>query len=221
MDYQSHGEGGLIDPFDVYRIACTHTSFSREFGGENNEVLEFVGDSVLQLLVTELLIAHFPRDSEGSLSQMRHKLVNNRVLAECSRSLNMGVFLRLGRGEERNGGREREKILANLFEACLGAVYTQHGLELSREVVEAHFIKRFGVVRMKKPKQLLHEWSQKTYRRVPEYIELDRSGPPHDLWFTVAVHINGKELGKGEGKNFKRATQMAASHAVEKLDLQQ
>ena len=214
MDYEGNGESGLSDPFAVYKVACSHPSFSREFGGENNEVLEFVGDSVLQLLVTELLVQHFPKESEGGLSQMRHKLVNNPVLAECSKSLRLGTFLRLGRGEERNGGRKREKILANLFEACLGAVYTQHGLPLAREVVVAHFVPRLRTVQTKNPKQVLHEWSQKKYRRVPEYIEIERTGPPHDLWFTVAVHINGEKVAKGEGKNFKKATQNAAREAV-------
>ncbi|MAA79438.1 MAG: ribonuclease III [Deltaproteobacteria bacterium] len=219
LDYEGYGESSLSDPFEVYRVACTHPSFSREFGGKNNEVLEFIGDSVLQLLVTELLVLHFPNDSEGKLSQMRHKLVNNPVLAECSRALRLGMFLRLGRGEERNGGREREKILANLFEACLGAVYTQHGLFLAREVVVAHFVPRFRTVQSKKPKQILHEWSQKQYRRVPEYLEIARSGPPHNLWFTVAVLVNEEEVGRGEGKNFKKATQNAAKEAVLVLNI--
>lgn len=209
----------MNDPFEVYRVACSHPSYSREFGGKNNEVLEFVGDSVLQLLVTELLVQHFPKESEGNLSQMRHKLVNNPVLAECAKSLGLGVLLRLGRGEERNGGRQREKILANLFEACLGAVYTQHGLELAREVVVAHFVPRFRTVQAKKPKQILHEWSQKKYRRVPEYVEIERSGPPHDLWFTVSVRVNGEEVAQGEGKNFKKATQNAARIAVSALSI--
>ena len=217
MDYKGNGEGSLSDPFDVYRVACTHPSFSREFGGKNNEVLEFIGDSVLQLLVTELLVQHFPGESEGNLSQMRHKLVNNLVLAECSRDVRLGIFLRLGRGEERNGGREREKILANLFEACLGAVYIQHGLPLARQIVFAHFVPRFRTVKSKKPKQILHEWSQKKYHRVPEYIEIERSGPPHNLWFTVAVRINDEEVAKGEGKNHKKATQNAAKKAVSVL----
>ena len=219
MDYQGNGESGLSDPFEVYRVACSHPSYSREFGGKNNEVLEFVGDSVLQLLVTELLVQHFPKESEGNLSQMRHKLVNNLVLSECSRSLRLGIFLRLGRGEERSGGRQREKILANLFEACLGAVYTQHGLSLAREIVVAHFVPRFRTIQAKKPKQILHEWSQKKYRRVPEYFEIERSGPPHDLWFTIAVRVNGQEVARGEGKNFKKATQNAAKEAVSVLGI--
>ena len=219
MDYKGNGESSLSDPFEVYKVACTHPSFSREFGGENNEVLEFIGDSVLQLIVTELLVSHFPGESEGSLSQMRHKLVNNSVLSECSKSMKLGNLLRLGRGEERNGGRKREKILANLFEACLGAVYTQHGLPLARQIVEAHFVPRFQTVKAKKPKQILHEWSQKQYRKVPEYVEIERTGPPHNLWFTIAVRVNGEEVARGEGKNYKKATQDAAQKAVAALSL--
>jgi ribonuclease-3 len=219
MDYKGNGEGDLSDPFVIFRTACTHRSFSREYGGQNNEKLEFIGDSVLQLLITELLVERFPKDSEGTLSQMRHKLVNNQVLAQRARKLRLGELVRLGKGEERSGGRDRDRILANTFEACLGAVYLHHDLAVARKIVLVHFGEMLEAARFKSPKQRLHEWSQQTYHRVPEYQELSRTGPAHALYFCVAVFVNEQEISRGSGKSLKLATKAAAEKAVELLDV--
>ena len=217
MDYQGFGESGLISQFDLFICACTHSSFAREFGGEHNERLEFLGDSVLQLLITELLLERFPHESEGALSQMRHKLVNNSVLAECAREIQLGALLRLGRGEEGTGGRNRDKILANAFEACLGAVYLTSGLGAVRSILLYHFQERLKLVSFKNAKQRLHEWSQKKYHEVPQYREISRTGPAHDLSFCVSVWIHEAEIASGKGKSFKEATNDAAKAAVHKL----
>jgi len=220
MDNQSNGEGILIASFSLYIQACTHRSFSREYNGKHNERLEFIGDSVLQLLVTELLLSQFPEESEGSLSQMRHKLVNNQFLAEAARNLKLGALIRLGKGEERTGGRDRDRILANTFEACLGAVYLDKGLEQARKIVY-HHIKPALMDSMKKSdKQRLHEWCQQTYHMAPIYKELKRWGPAHQLRFRVVVVINHKNIAEGEGFSFKKATRQAAETAIQKLGIQ-
>ena len=219
MDYQSVGEGCLKSYFDIYICACTHSSFAREFGGAHNERLEFLGDSVLQLLITELLLEQFPKESEGALSQMRHKLVNNSVLADCARSIQLGSLLRMGRGEENTGGRDRDKILANTFEACLGAVYIDAGLSVVRGIILFHFRDRMNRVFYKNAKQRLHEWSQKKYHDVPQYREVSRAGPAHELIFYVSVSIQEEEIALGKGKNFKEATNSAAEEAVQKLGI--
>ena len=205
--------------FSLYIQACTHRSYTREKGGVHNEKLEFLGDSVLQLVITEVLIERFPKETEGYLSQMRHKLVNNSTLASCARSIRLGELIRMGRGEESTGGRSRERILANTFEACLAAVYLTLGFEAVRKIIDAHFLPLLSGVHQKRAKQRLHEWAQKTYRIVPEYIEISRVGPAHDLCFRVLVSINGTEIAVGEGKSFKEATNVAAEIATAKLEI--
>ena len=205
--------------FDIFIRAFTHRSYSREYGGANNEHLEFLGDSVLQLLITELLIERFPSLTEGQLSQMRHRLVNNELLGACARSLQFGSMLRLGAGERRSNGADKNKILANTFEACLGALYLHDGLDSVRRVIYHHFIPHLRQAQRKTEKQILHEWSQKRYHMPPRYLEIKREGDAHNLIFTVAVWINDQNIASGEGASFKKATIQAAKTAVLILDI--
>jgi ribonuclease-3 len=203
-----------------YKEAITHTSFvfEQKKGQKepDNERLEFLGDSVLQLCVSHLLCRQFPEFSEGQMTRVRHQLVDNPTLAVLSRNLNLGEVLRIGRGEERAGGRTRERMLSNVFEALLGAVYLELGIEACQEIIDFHFKSLAQKIAHHVPaKQVLMEWSQKTYAgKVPEYRFLRQEGKSHELNFVFGVLVNGELIAEGEGLSKKAAQIVAAEKAV-------
>ena len=199
----------------LYQVACTHPSYANEHGGEHNERLEFLGDSVLQLCVTDLLLLALPECSEGQLSQARHALVNNTVLSEIARSIGLDQILRVGKGEGCIG----DRILANCFEAMLGALYLDQGLEVCQRVVNAHLRDRVMMALEVPPKRLLHEWSQKTYKKTPEYTVIDVDGPAHKRSYRVSVRINNEVVAFGRASTKREATVVAAQNAVKRLGL--
>jgi ribonuclease III len=199
--------------------ALTHVSYNREKSAGHNEVLEFLGDAVLDLAISDLLIRNFPDKSEGDLSKMRAALVNSAVLAEKAALLNLGPALRLGKGEDRSGGRDKPSILAGAFEALLGAVYRDSGYEAARRVVERYFA---ADVRGKKLgqhdyKTRLQEISQMLFRAPPSYRLVSETGPDHDKCFVTEIAVGGKVLGKGEGRTKKQSEQEAAKRALSEL----
>jgi ribonuclease III len=199
--------------------ALTHVSYNREQGVGHNEVPEFLGDAVLDLAVSDLLICNFPEKSEGDLSRMRAALVNSTVLAEKSALLNLGPLLRLGKGEERSGGRGKPSILAGAFEALLGAIYQDGGYEAARAVVERYFASDVKKRRLGQHdyKTRLQEISQMLFHTPPSYRLLFESGPDHDKCFVTEIVVGGKILGKGEGKTKKQSEQQAAKKALREL----
>ena len=208
----------FTDPTLLSR-ALTHVSHARDDGTDHNEVLEFLGDAVLDLAVSDLLMRRFPARGEGDLSKMRAALVNTSVLAEKSAQLDLGALLRLGKGEERSGGRSKPSILAGAFEAVLGAVYQDGGFEAARQLVERYFT---GDVKQKKLgqqdyKTRLQEISQMLFHAPPVYRIVSESGPDHDKHFVTEIAVGGKVLGKGEGKTKKQAEQQAAKKALGEL----
>jgi len=206
---------------DVSRLvrALTHVSHNREQGVGHNEVPEFLGDAVLDLAISDLLIRSFPEKSEGDLSRMRAALVNSTVLAEKSALLNLGPLLRLGKGEERSGGRGKLSILAGAFEALLGAVYQDGGYEAARAVIERYFASDIKKKRLGQHdyKTRLQEISQMLFHAPPSYRLLFESGPDHDKCFVTEIVVGGKVLGKGEGKTKKQSEQQAAKRALREL----
>ena len=208
----------FVDPTLLSR-ALTHVSHERENGAGHNEVLEFLGDAVLDLAVSDLLMRRFPARSEGDLSKMRAALVNTSALAEKAAQLELGALLRLGKGEERSGGRTKPSILAGAFEAVLGAVYQDGGFEAARRLVERYFT---GDVKERKLgqqdyKTRLQEISQMLFHAPPVYRIVSESGPDHDKHFVTEIAVGGKVLGKGEGKTKKQAEQQAAKRALGEL----
>lgn len=208
----------FTDPTLLSR-ALTHVSHARDDGADHNEVLEFLGDAVLDLAVSDLLMRRFPARSEGDLSKMRAALVNTSALAEKATQLDLGALLRLGKGEERSGGRSKPSILAGAFEAVLGAVYQDGGFEVARRLVERYFT---GDVKEKKLgqhdyKTRLQEISQMLFHAPPVYRIVSESGPDHDKHFITEIAVGGKVLGRGEGKTKKQAEQQAAKKALSEL----
>jgi ribonuclease-3 len=201
-------------------VRClTHISHERKRQGGHNEVLEYLGDAVLDLAVSDLLIARYPTKSEGDLSRMRAALVNSSVLAEKAGMLGLGPLLRLGKGEERSGGRTKPSILAGAFEALLGAVYQDGGYEAARRIVERYFAsdlkgKNLG---QQDYKTRLQEISQMLFHAPPSYRLISESGPDHDKCFITEIAVGGKVLGRGQGKTKKQAEQEAAQSALREL----
>ncbi len=197
----------------------THVSYGRGKGGGHNETFEFLGDAVLNLAVSDLLMRCYPEKSEGDLSKMRASLVNSAVLADKAAQLQLGPLLRMGKGEERSGGREKSSILAGAFEALLGGIYWEGGYEAARGVVERYFAadikeKKLG---QQDYKTRLQEISQMLFRAPPTYRLVAESGPDHEKRFATEIIIGGRVLGRGEGKSKKQAEQAAARMALDEL----
>ena len=197
-------------------VALTHRSFGE---GENNEKLEFLGDAVLALAMADLLMARFPEAREGDLSKMRASLVNAGVLARKARELGLGPWLRLGKGEEKSGGRDKVSILAAAFEAVVGAIYTDGGLAPAQRVVESLFVDDIGGPAAERDyKTELQEVAYRRYRSQPVYELVAASGPDHAKRFTTRIRIAGKDLGTGEGGSKKQSEQSAARAALAHIE---
>jgi len=203
----------------LLRRALTHVSHDRHNRGDHNEVLEFLGDAVLDLAVSDLLMQHNPGKTEGDLSRMRAALVNSIVLAEKAGTLQLGALLRVGKGEERSQGRRKPSILAGAFEAILGAVYRDGGYQAACAVVERFFLpevtgKQLG---QQDHKTRLQEISQMLFHAPPSYRIVAEAGPDHEKRFVTEITVGGQVLGRGEGKSKKIAEQEAAKVALAEL----
>jgi ribonuclease-3 len=183
--------------------------------------LEFLGDAVLQLLLTSELYQKFPSYGEGPLTKGRAKLVNRRSLAEKSRGLRLGDYLVLSRGEEAHGGRDRPSALADVFEAVLGAIFLDGGFEAARDFVQGQFRDAFVglavIPKLENPKGELQELLQSQSPVAPEYSVVSATGPDHDRVFECIVHHEGRELARGSGKSKKSAESEAALNAMKLL----
>ena len=218
---------GFQNP-ELLRRALTHSSAIPELRGidaadvpppENNEQLEFLGDAVLDLLASEYLVEKFPKWTEGQLSKSRARLVNAQALELAARRLRLGEHLRLGRGEEKTGGREKPALLADAFEALIGAIYLDGGLEKTRKFILAQAQQDLAQLAEEpvdiNPKGYLQELLQSISPRSPVYEVLSQTGPEHDKRFVVQAVWEGIVLGKGRGRSKKQAETAAAEEAME------
>ena len=204
----------------LLQLALTHPSVAQEEGSGilHNQRLEFLGDAVLQLIVTHDLYDKFCEADEGPLTKARARLVNRRCLANHARDLEMGKFLRISRGEEMSGGRERQSALGDAFEAVIGAVYIDSGFESVCRLVRGLFQRELGEIELipslENPKGELQELLQSHSSTPPQYQLESMSGPDHDRRFVCSVYHGGEELGRGEGKSKKEAEGQAAIQAL-------
>ena len=207
----------------LLRLALTHPSVAHEQGAPlaTNQRLEFLGDAVLQLVLTRELYEKFPAVGEGPLTKARAKLVNRRTLAERARHVGIGQHLILSRGEVLHGGRERPSALADTYEALLGAIFLDAGFEAAREFILRHFQAAFGgllvIPILENPKGELQELLQSVSPEAPQYSVASATGPDHDRIFECTVHHRGAELARGQGKSKKAAESEAALAALAKL----
>jgi len=204
--------------------ALTHRSYAAEHGPDvpDYEVLEFLGDAVLELVISKLLYdrfgAHF---KEGDLTRMRASLVNEATLSSLAKKMKLGDYLRLGHGEEKSGGHEKPSILADAFEALIGAIYLDGGIEQAFRFVKDVFGELLDMVESggldKDYKSTLQEVTQAKFHAVPSYKIVEVVGPAHDRHFTVSLLLEGKELATGKGHSKKEAEQDAAKKALNSL----
>ena len=211
--------------FSLLQRALTHRSYLNEHPNdslEDNERLEFLGDAVLDFIAGDWLYHRFPEMSEGGLTRLRAALVRTETLAGFARQCGLNEALRLGHGEEENGGRDREATLCGAFEAIVGALYLDQGLATVREFVRPFFIPSLQHILAaesdKDPKSRLQEWSQATLNLTPVYQTVHTSGPDHAKEFTVEVIIGDQVYGRGKGRNKQTAAQDAARRALETLE---
>jgi ribonuclease III len=208
---------------ELLRLALTHPSVAHEQGVplRTNQRLEFLGDAVLQLVLTRELYGQFPDVGEGPLTKARAKLVNRRTLAEHAGQLGLGAHLILSRGEDRHGGRERASALADTFEALLGAIFLDGEFEAARQFILREFKGAFGSLSVipviENPKGELQELLQAFSAQAPRYVVVSATGPDHDRVFECTVHHAGKELARGRGKSKKAAESEAACAALANL----
>jgi ribonuclease-3 len=207
----------------LLQLALTHPSVAHEPGGpgQTNQRLEFLGDAVLQLVLTRELYEKFPAFEEGPLTKARAKLVNRRSLAEHGRDLGLGRHLAMSRGEQMHGGRERPSALADAFEALLGAILLDGGFAVAQAFILRRFHEAFdglsAIPILENPKGELQEFLQAVSPDAPQYLVVSATGPDHDRVFECTVHHGGAELARGFGKSKKAAESEAALAALKKL----
>ncbi len=209
----------------LYQEALTHSSYAYETEGlRSNERLEFLGDAVLELVISEYFFKAFPGHPEGKLTLMRHNVVNEKCLAQIAQSINLGLYLKLGKGELLSGGSEKMSVLADALEALIGALFLDLNylmassliIELFKPVLEA--VER-GDIPLLDYKTMLQESCQSRLGKHPVYQITAEFGPPHDRTFEAVVKLENKEIGRGGGKSKKEAEQSAAKAAWESLNI--
>ena len=207
--------------------AFTHRSFANELGesAENNERLEFLGDSVLGFAVSEYLYESLPDQPEGELARIKSFVVSEASLSEIARALRVDNYILIGRGEEYSGGRSKKAILADCLEAIIGAYYLDSGFQPSRLFVRRMLIPEINKVlenrHAKDYKTLLQEYVQKRMKTYPKYKVVQKTGPDHDRTFWIEVHVGDRSFGAGKGKNKKEAEQEAARIAYDGMHVAQ
>lgn len=207
---------------DLLYHALLHRSYSFEKGLiETNEKLEFLGDSVLNIVVTEYIYYKFPSLTEGDMAKLRANVVNANFLAEVAKQLHVGEYLLMGKGAEQTGGRTRVSILGDALEAIIGSIYLDQGMDAAKDFIlnnikdlidERESLGQFG-----DPKTRLQELVMAAYGNIPRYRTVNEFGPVHDRSFVVKVYVNDEVWGQGIGKSKKKAEQEAATEALMKF----
>jgi len=216
--------GYRLQALALLEEALTHSSHVNEqktASVQHNERLEFLGDAVLSLVMSEYLASALPQSSEGTLSKLKAQLVSEASLALVARRLELGEHLKLGRGEDRSKGREKDSLLADALEAVLAAVHLDGGFEASRMVTRRIFAEELTHIaaQQEQPgardyKTQLQEWCQKRHDTLPRYATVRESGPDHQKLFEVELSIQGEVVGMGSGRSKKEAEQQAAKQAL-------
>ncbi|NLZ24792.1 ribonuclease III [Candidatus Dojkabacteria bacterium] len=208
----------------LLKTALTHCSYINEHKStnEHNERLEFLGDAVLELIVSDYLFREYPKRPEGELTSFRAALVRTESLAHTAKELNIGKYLLLSKGEERTGGREKEYLLANAYEAIIGAIYLDQGYSESKHFVLNSLTGKLSNIIKKRldidSKTKIQEISQEKYKITPVYEVISEVGPDHEKTFTVVVKIDEKIIGEGIGPSKQKAEEMAAAEGLQYLE---
>lgn len=209
---------------DLLALAFIHRSFvneNKENVSRHNERLEFFGDAILGMLISEYLFKYLPSTPEGDLSRYRSRLVEASSCMLYVKKLDLWSYVLMGKGERHNDGRGRDSILSNLFEALLGAIYLDGGMENAKKFLFKNFSEEINEI-LKTPicnwKALFQNYSQQKFHQPPVYKTLSEEGPDHGKIFYISVHVNGNEYGRGSGASKKEAQQAAAQDAISRLE---
>ena len=210
--------GYIFKDKNLLNLALTHSSYANDMKigkHHNNERLEFLGDAVLELISSETLFEEYPHKSEGELTRLRASIVCEPTLAMCARDIELGSFLMLGRGEDRTGGRSRDSVTSDAFEALIGAIYLDGGFASAKEFVKKFVLKDIENKHLfYDSKTILQELVQKYFKERVDYVLTGEKGPDHNKTFTVDAVFDGRVIGRGEGRTKKRAEQEAAYEAI-------
>ena len=212
---------------DLLKNAFVHRSYLNEnksYKGQSNERLEFLGDSALSIVVSSFLFEKLPNSPEGELTQLRAALVRTETLAKLASRLFLGKYLFLSKGEEDSGGRNNSSIRANTYEALIGAIYLDQGMEVAKKFLEKNVLtdwEELANTAVSDNKSKLQEVLQKLYHESPNYKIINSWGPDHNRRFEMGVYLGEKCLGKGVGKNKQESAQNAAKNALLALDKEQ
>jgi len=223
MDFQSGWLETQIKSNQIFQKAFIHRSFLNEAGldMESNERLEFLGDSVLSFIISSYLYKERTSDAEGDLTNLRSYIVKTKSLAKAAADLNLGSYLRLSKGEELSGGRDNTQILANTFEALLGAIYLELGLDNATDFINSYLLPLFKEELKSGPpkdsKSHLQELAQTKTKQSPKYKILGTTGPDHAKQFKIGVFIKDELSGEGEGPSKQSAEEQSAKAALAKL----
>lgn len=206
---------------ELFVTAFTHKSYTNENGGEDNERLEFLGDAVLELIATNFLFKTFPKMPEGEMTSLRSALVRKDSLAKVAEGMNLGKYIRLSKGEKSSGGNKKSYILANTFEALLGALFLDAGMETAEMIVEDLLLAFTDEIYEKNlhigPKNAFQEFSQAKFSITPHYELIGEEGPDHGKVFTMGAFLGDKKVGEGKGNSKQKAESDAAKNALEKM----
>ncbi|HEY5601232.1 MAG TPA: ribonuclease III [Patescibacteria group bacterium] len=212
---------------DILKNALIHRSYLNEHQDENlvsNERMEFLGDAILSFITSEFFYKKFPNSNEGELTTIRSKAVRTQALAQASKKLKLGQYLFLSKGESDSGGRNNPTLLANTFEALIGAIYLDLGIEMAKKFVNETLIQNYdsiiGDERFFDYKSLFQKVVQERKRTSPKYAIIDQSGPDHAKTFKIGATVESKIIGVGVGKSKQEAEQKAAKDALNKFDLE-
>nr|BAL57196.1 ribonuclease III [uncultured prokaryote] len=220
----SHQVGLTFRDWSLLLRALTHRSYCNEHPEvtEDNERLEFLGDAVLDFIVGEWVYHHYPELREGELTRLRSALVRNEQLASFARQIDLGAALRLGAGEAASGARQRTSLLGSAFEALIGALYLDAGLETASRFVRPFLEKTVAALEwthLLDPKSRLQEWAQAQRLGTPRYVTIAAHGPEHAPLFEVEVYIGDRAYGRGAGPNKQIAALKAAQDALQKIEM--
>jgi len=204
--------------------AMTHTTYMNEHKEsllDDNQRLEFLGDSIVNAIIARRLFEQYPEEREGGLTKKRAEIISEAALSRIAVHIDLGKYLNLGRGEDMDGGREKPSILADAYEALVGAIFLDSSYETASAVVQKHFDSALGSLEhilMTDYKSALLEYCQSKFKCLPKIVVVDELGPEHEKEFVVKVQLSDKIIGQGRGKNKKQAAQMACKEALRLLD---
>ena len=214
--------GYNYNDIDLLKLALTHSSYGNEVYNDklhNNERLEFLGDAVLEITVSDFLYKKYLNLPEGQLTKKRASIVCEPTLAICAREIGLPDVLLLGKGEELTGGRFRDSIISDAMEAVIGSIYLDGGIECARDFINRFILNDIGNKSLfVDSKTILQERIQTVYKDGPEYVLIGESGPDHNKTFEAEVRIEGKIIGKGIGRTKKAAEQQAAYNAILRME---